>query len=407
MIQTFINKHFFELFVFTFIFGLLLYGTIGFDGIDEICAFLLLVFFGYSVFKTDDWYINKSFLVTCCIFLFYFLYSIFIRSNTTRGIVMDFIIQFKPYLAFFAVYYMSPIFDRRQKSILRLICLGAWLLLLLLGIISLFIPRFIDVVMYHQAFYAACITAIALMYLYCGEDTKRDKVMFLLILTTGIFSTRSKFYGFYMLAFLFMLFSPYLKNFKFNFKTICVFLFVLAAVIAVGWQKLDLYFAISGSEEDVESGLMARMMLYKHSIDVLTDYFPFGSGFASYASYASGVYYSDVYVKYGLDRVWGMNSNDYSFIADTYYPCLAQFGVVGILFYLYFLFFIVRKAYLLFKVSQQQKYLIIPLLIIGYFLIESIADATFTGHRGYFMMIFLGLVLSEHKHYIRTKQLNP
>ena len=31
MIQDFINKQFFSLFVFTLIFGLLLYGTIGFD----------------------------------------------------------------------------------------------------------------------------------------------------------------------------------------------------------------------------------------------------------------------------------------------------------------------------------------------------------------------------------------
>ena len=37
MIQDFINKQFFSLFVFTLIFGLLLYGTIGFDFIDEIC----------------------------------------------------------------------------------------------------------------------------------------------------------------------------------------------------------------------------------------------------------------------------------------------------------------------------------------------------------------------------------
>mgnify|MGYP007086044596 CR=1 FL=1 len=44
MIQDFINKQFFSLFVFTLIFGLLLYGTIGFDFIDEICATLYLYY---------------------------------------------------------------------------------------------------------------------------------------------------------------------------------------------------------------------------------------------------------------------------------------------------------------------------------------------------------------------------
>lgn len=400
MLQEFINKHFYELFIFTFIFGLLLYGTIGFDGIDEICALLLLLFFGYTIFKTEDWYINKYFLITFGIFLFYLGYSLVIGSNTTKGIMMDFIIQLKPYLAFFAVYHMSPSFNATQKSILRIICVVAWLLLLLIGVISLFIPYFIDTVMYHQAFYAACITAIALMYLYCGEDTKIDKLIFILILTTGIFSTRSKFYGFYMLAVLLTLFSPWLKNFRFNIKTIMVFICMSAVIILVGWSKIDLYFAISGDVEDVESGLVARLMLYMTSLDVLIDYFPFGSGFASFASYASGVYYSDIYVKYGLDKIWGINSQDYSFIADTYYPCLAQFGVVGILLYVYFIFFILRKSYMFFRKSQKVKYLMIPLLIVGYFLIESIADATFTGHRGYFMMMFLGLVLSEHKQII-------
>ena len=40
MIQDFINKQFFSLFVFTLIFGLLLYGTIGFDFIDEILSLI-------------------------------------------------------------------------------------------------------------------------------------------------------------------------------------------------------------------------------------------------------------------------------------------------------------------------------------------------------------------------------
>lgn len=61
MIQDFINKQFFSLFVFTLIFGLLLYGTIGFDFIDEICATLLFILFGYSLFKSQEWLINKCF----------------------------------------------------------------------------------------------------------------------------------------------------------------------------------------------------------------------------------------------------------------------------------------------------------------------------------------------------------
>ena len=395
MLQKFINNTFFYYFLFALVFGLLLYGTLGFDGIDEICAFLLLILFIHTIFSTNEWYIDKSFLITLGIFLFYLFYSFYIGSNTKKAIISDFIIQFKPYLAFFAVYYLKPIFTNNQKSLLRIICMAFWLLLLMLGIGSIFINNIIDKVMFHAAFFAACVIALSLIYYYCGEDTKKDKWMFILMLSVGLFSTRSKFYGFYVLAVMLMLLAPYVKNFKINFKTILAGLFILSGIILVGWQKLDLYFAISGDAEDIESGLLARMMLYATSIDILKDYYPFGSGFASFASYSSGVYYSPLYAKYGIDKIWGMNSTDYSYIADTYYPCLAQFGVVGILLFCSFFFFIIRKAFLIFRKTQKPKNLIISLLIIGYFLIESIADATFTGHRGFFMMTILGLIFAN------------
>ena len=172
---------------------------------------------------------------------------------------------------------------------------------------------------------------------------------------------------------------------------------VVALIVIVGWEKLDLYFAISGTEDEVESGLIARMMLYKTSIDVLIDYLPFGSGFGSFASYASGVHYSKLYYQYGLDSIWGINKTDYAYIADTYYPCLAQFGFVGIFLFFYFFWFLLRKSYLLFKKNQQTKYFIITLLIIGHILIESVADATFTSHRGFFMMMLLGISIAEQK----------
>ena len=57
----------------------------------------------------------------------------------------------------------------------------------------------------------------------------------------------------------------------------------------------------------------------------------------------------------------------------------------------------------LYKQTMCEKYFIIPFLIIGYLLVENIADATFTGHRGFFVMMFLGLVLSEAKYYLKEK----
>lgn len=102
MIQSLINKHFFNLLLFTLTFGILLYDAIGFDYTDEICALFLFVLFGIYLFSTSDWNFNKGFLTTIGIFLFYFCYSLYIGSNTKTAIISDMLIQIKPYLAFSA-----------------------------------------------------------------------------------------------------------------------------------------------------------------------------------------------------------------------------------------------------------------------------------------------------------------
>ena len=100
-LQKFVNIHFFELFIASWILGVIFYTIVGFEAIDELCAGMLLVLFIFYVFKTPEWRINKVLLFILFVFLFYLFYSIQIKSNTIKSIFMDFIIQLKPYLAFF------------------------------------------------------------------------------------------------------------------------------------------------------------------------------------------------------------------------------------------------------------------------------------------------------------------
>ena len=403
MVQEFINKQFYNLFAFTYIFGLALYGTIGFDSIDEICAMFLLVLLIYGIFKSSDWYINKAFLRVIVVFAFYVAYSFYINSNTGKAILSDLIIQFKPYLAFFGVYYLAPQFTASQKKILRDIALVIMALMLCIGIYSLK-----DVSAFKQtvglvAYFAAIVTSSSLLYLFCSTGSKKDKVVFLVLLAIGLFSARAKFYGFFILAVACLLFTKYLSSLRFNFRTFLLVGVCIAGMLVVSWSKMQLYFGVGASLDSVPEGFLARAMLYITFPEILKDYFPFGSGFASFGSYASGVYYSDIYAQYGLENIKGMTKLNYSYIADTYYPCLAQFGIVGILLYLCFFFYIIKKALNLYKQAMQEKYFIIPFLIVGYLLVENVADATFTGHRGFFIMMFLGLVLSEAKHSLKVK----
>ena len=247
MVQEFINKQFYNLFAFTYIFGLALYGTIGFDSIDEICAMFLLVLLIYGIFKSSDWYINKAFLRVIVVFAFYVAYSFYINSNTGKAILSDLIIQFKPYLAFFGVYYLAPQFTASQKKILRDIALVIMALMLCIGIYSLK-----DVSAFKQtvglvAYFAAIVTSSSLLYLFCSTGSKKDKAVFLVLLAIGLFSARAKFYGFFILAVACLLFTKYLSSLRFNFRTFLLVGVCIAGMLVVSWSKMQLYFGVGAS----------------------------------------------------------------------------------------------------------------------------------------------------------------
>lgn len=395
--QEFINKHFYNLFVFTLTFGILLYDLIGFDYTDEFCALFLFFIFGYYLYKTPEWPINKAFLNTLLIFVFYFIYSLFINSNSKVAIVSDLLIQIKPYLAFFCVYSLIPVFSNNQKAILRIVTGLFWFILLSVGVSEIIFPGVLRATMGHQSYFAAAVVSISFCYLFSSNYNKKDKIIFFIMLSLGLISGRSKFYGFYILTISIVFYFSNLQNLKLNFKNICILIFVFAFMILVAWNKIELYF-LQGISDEGQKDLIARYALYATSFSIFMDYFPFGSGFASFATFSSGVYYSDIYAKYGIENVWGISRTFYSYIADTYYPSLAQFGIIGICLYISFWIYIIRTALKYFKVTRNTKLITLVLLIIGYFAIESTSDSTYTTHRGFFIMMILGLVLSNMKY---------
>ena len=256
--------------------------------------------------------------------------------------------------------------------------------------------------MEHPTNFAAAVVCLSLVYLYCSDYSKKDKFIFILMLSLGLFSTRSKFYGFFVLASFFVLYLSSIEKLRLNFKTGIIFSIILLAIFFVAKDKIELYFlqSITGEEKD----LVARYVLYSTSIQLLFhDFIPFGSGLASFATHASGLYYSDIYQAYNIDMVWGLSKKEWYFVADTYYPSLAQFGIVGVCLFLLFWLYILRKSFNYLKHTNSIKYFVLSILIIGFIAIENVADASFTSNRGFFMMLFLGLLLSEQKRiYIST-----
>lgn len=403
MIQDFINRHFYNLFLVTLFLGMVAYGLIGFQSIDELCGIVLFIMFIYYMFHTLDWRINKIFLYILGIFLFYLAYSLQIGSNSKKAILVDFIIQLKPYIAFFCAYQLKPIFSKNQNQLLNQLCLVCWGILVPFGVISLFYPAILEIVTGHPSNFASAISALALVYLYTSNNTNKEKLIFICMLAIGLFSGRAKFYGFFVLAVFAILFFSNARNLKFNLKNSIIALLMIGIILLVAKEKIELYF-VQGISTDSEKDYIARFALYTTSFLIFKDYFPFGSGLATFGTHASGAYYSGIYKEYNIDGVWGLSKTYPYFISDTYYPSLAQFGVVGALLFVAFWIYLCKKAYTYFKSTYDSKLTTIVIIISGYFAIENIADATFTSNRGLFFMMFLGLVFANMKHNINQKE---
>lgn len=397
MLQQFIDKNFFRLFLFTLIFGVIFYDTIGFDYTDELCAMVLLFLCLKYVFSTPQWAFNKMFFVITSVFLFYLFYSFYINSNNKNGIIVDCVTQYKPYLGLFCVYAIKPEISQEYKNLMCEICLMLGVYLFFVGVIYLFSPSFVrEIVKMHPSRLATAVTVVGMTYLYCCDYTRKDKIIFILLMAVSIFSGRSKAYGFFIIcAAMVMVLKPSFKL-KLNLKNVLLFSAVFGLVLFVSYQKIDLYFIGGGNvldeNEEIQNSI-ARAALYFNSIPVLTDYFPFGSGFATYGTFASGVYYSDLYAKYDMDGVFGLTENDCSFVADTYYPSLAQFGVVGVILFFVFWVYLGLKGLKYYQLAHKEALMV--LMVVGFFLIECVADTTITHNRGFYMMMLLGLLFSD------------
>lgn len=398
--QDFINRQFFNLTLFTLIFGVMFYDTIsalGFSYVDELCAVFLLLLFGYKVAKSKTWEFNKAFLFLISVFIFYLLYSIVIHSNSTGAILTDFIIQIKPYVAFFCVYAIHPKLSDNQKKIIRQVIVLCSLYLIMVGI-TLFV--YYDIIEYtfgHVSRLATASSILALLYLYCSEYTKADKLIFIVILALGLFSTRSKHFGFFAFCTLLILYFNQSFKMKLNLKNSFFIIAALALTILVAWEKIYFYFVTGGfGEGRTVNDLYARMALYYFATHILMDFFPFGSGFASFGTYASGTSYSPIYIKYGMNKMQGLTKDAPDFIADTYYPALAQFGFAGVILFFYFWINLAKQAIKAYS-KGYHKESIMAIMIIVFFIIECTSDATLTHNRGMFMMMLLGLLFSDIK----------
>lgn len=121
----------------------------------------------------------------------------------------------------------------------------------------------------------------------------------------------------------------------------------------------------------------ARGALHYTALLIARDHFPLGTGFATFGSHASRIYYSEVYVEYGLSSIWGLSPEFSGFVTDTFWPMvLGQGGVITLAAYVALLSLLVRFAWRMARSSNIGSDARCFAMFVLFVLLSSILEST-------------------------------
>lgn len=359
--------------------------TVNFDWSDEILTVLLLL---YAIVKQRFLVKNKKRMMEINIYMalmiFYLLYSLVIRVTTPRGVFLDILQQVRPYAVFYLTWMMAPQFTPKQQKRIK------WVMLLsFFGYLFAFKFKPSLVTPFGGSESAALgqiALCCAMVYYLFSKQTKRNRNITILIMLLGLISGKSKYFGECVCFIALVMFVKSRINFT-SVSTLLKLAALGAVVIFFTWTKFNAYY-VEGFQEDAQA--MARPATYETGMTIMFhDYIPFGSGLGSFGTAAAAKEYSPLYFKYHLDEIWGLDPSNPMFLADAFYPTLAEYGIVGLFF---FLWFWKRRLWEANKIPNLIYYRMALMCILALAL-ESTADSSYLSGKGmgYFMILALCL----------------
>ena len=235
----------------------------------------------------------------------------------------------------------------------------------------------------HPTYLAAvCIFLLSFLILLSKKFvTKYSLILILLILSTMRFKAIGA-----TVAIIVALLYIKLSNKKLSIIKLAI---IGCLIIAIAYNQITYYFfEIEGS---------ARSELLHTSIEIAKDYFPFGTGFATYGSYFSSSPYSEVYYLYDLNNIYGLTPDYPAFISDSFWPMiLGQFGIIGIILYIiciYKIFNYIQKTFL----TINKRMYISKLICILYLIISSTSESAFVNSIAIPLVIIIGIEIKDKK----------
>lgn len=319
---------------------------------------------------------------------------VFGLANSTFGVLIDVLHLWKTFGAYFLFKYEMSDFCDKQRGIHILSILAKIIIIFMLAcsligqVVDIGVCSSIERVGPFKAFNFFWHNGIQTGWLIFGC---------VLVLAFSNISKKS-FYQYYLCSFVTMLLTGSMLVYSFivvetallflwkgeRLKVIYILIIGLL-VIAVAWQDIVSYF--------INAGL--RMQFYIAAINLSTQYFPLGTGFATFGSEMAARYYSDVYINLGWSNSWAFGKEGL-FLNDNFFAgTLGQFGFIGLGLYLICLFLLFKSVLKLDQTNKIQKITLISIIIT--ICVVMLGSASAKSMMGIFTFALLGFFSSRTK----------
>ena len=163
--------------------------------------------------------------------------------------------------------------------------------------------------------------------------------------------------------------------------------------VAIAWDRIILF--LPGFSRSDAGEYSARSTELTTSLQLLKDYFPFGTGFGTFATDVAGNHYSPVYIRYGFCDSAQMSLVEgrlFYFFDDVFYPIIiGQTGIIGMV---AFAFIIIVLVFLSMNMKKIDfRYYFSSVFIIGYLLVSSNAEPTFNNALSIPISLLFGMII--------------
>lgn len=373
-----------------------------FSYIDEAPLILLVALFVFKVIKTGKVSIEKEkrkYIVALTVFTLAGLAgNVIYHYQTMRLVFIDLLTNLKFFgtIGFFSMCIGERTLEtKRISNMAKLLSVVLFLIFLVDRVINIFPAEYrygikSAVLFYGHPTYLAgiCAFLIAIMTIY---DSTKFKFYILLDIIILIYTLRSKAI---VSVIVYVMLYIIIKRLHCKLK---IWQIIVVGIIGIvcAWSQIYFYFVNLG-------GQSARSVMLFTSFLIMKDYFPIGTGFATFASHSAAVNYSPVYSQYGFELIYELrNSTTGTFFDDQFWPIiLGQTGVVGTVCYLYVLLYLFKKIQKLFRMDLDLY--MSALFVFIYLLISSIAEPAFNNSVAIPLAMIIAMTV-ERKTSVRMK----